>query len=260
VIEQELQKLQIPAEISAIRLREDGKVIEIDAINGEIQSSSHLVFVHPETHDQIEYRDGLQRFSIPEGELSSAIIDVPVFQELIDSSLQHERSQIWKSQEYTLPQWAVYPIEYGTDGYATLSDEEIQLLEDFLDQLPGTGHFSWGEENEFARDNDLDRFAGGVIEATYVYQEQTVEKVHEADLVPEGTLTQSFLEAMKEMPNPEIQEIAHDPGRRPSDALHDIIEVLERDQLTPAEPMSTQEQVSEFVSRIQKHYNLDIGR
>lgn len=59
---------------------------------------------------------------------------------------------------YTIaPHW-VCPIEY--DDRTGLEDDECRALDAFLDSLPGSGHWSWGEDELLAQDEISGLYAG----------------------------------------------------------------------------------------------------
>ena len=77
-------------------------------------------------------------------------------------------TQIQAVAEFTLPEWAIVAIEYGVEDHIT--EDEAELLEDFCAVLYdkyGIGHFSFGEDTEFTRSNDLDNLGGDTVKAVY---------------------------------------------------------------------------------------------
>jgi hypothetical protein len=74
----------------------------------------------------------------------------------------------WEEYEFTIPEWAVTALEYG--DFSGLTDDEEEDLENFTDQelIPlGAGHWEWGDESYFARENDVRLQAGNVVDAVY---------------------------------------------------------------------------------------------
>ena len=68
--------------------------------------------------------------------------------------------------QYTIPTWSICAIEYG--DYSGLTDEDIQILETFLADLPQAGGcFSYSEEEYFSRYPSFG-LACTCVEADYV--------------------------------------------------------------------------------------------
>ena len=83
------------------------------------------------------------------------------------------KTRIEAVAEFTLPEWVILAIEYGVEDHIT--DKEAELLEDFCAVLYdkyGLGHFSFGDDIEFTRFNDLDNLGGDTVKAVY-YAEAT---------------------------------------------------------------------------------------
>jgi len=70
---------------------------------------------------------------------------------------------------FIVPAWAMYAIECG--NYETLSEEEIESLNDFLDDLVktyGNAVLAFGDESYFSTINDIDNLGGDVFQASLV--------------------------------------------------------------------------------------------
>jgi hypothetical protein len=106
---------------------------------------------------------------------------------LISHQIGYESQHHFQTLEYTLPTWAVSALEYGLGDDPksdyNLDDDDIAALKAFQESLPGQGHFSWGQKDDFAHDNDLDGIAGEVIQATWNYRE--VEKDQSVEIEDE---------------------------------------------------------------------------
>ena len=50
----------------------------------------------------------------------------------------------FETYEYTIPTWAICPLEYG--DYSGLNDCDIEALHQFEYSLPANGHFSWPKD------------------------------------------------------------------------------------------------------------------
>lgn len=73
-----------------------------------------------------------------------------------------------KLHTLTVPEWAVCAIEYG--DISGLTDDEIGLVERFVD-AELTGHdWEWGAETGFARENDLGGLACDVVEIHILHE------------------------------------------------------------------------------------------
>lgn len=68
--------------------------------------------------------------------------------------------------EYTISRHWVCPIVYGDlDG---LDDNEIRQLQDFIDDLPGPGHWAdWPDSAHFARD-EITGLMADCVDAIYL--------------------------------------------------------------------------------------------
>ena len=77
-------------------------------------------------------------------------------------------TQMQAVAEFTLPEWAIVAIEYGDIDH--LTDQETALVGEFVAGVfteYGLGHFSFGDDVEFTRFNDLDNLAGNTVSAVY---------------------------------------------------------------------------------------------
>lgn len=71
-----------------------------------------------------------------------------------------------KTYDYTIGAQYVCALEYG--DLTGLDDNEIHALEDFMSDLPASnGHWSWGDDESFARD-DVMGYWGQCVKAEYV--------------------------------------------------------------------------------------------
>ena len=71
--------------------------------------------------------------------------------------------------DYTIPTWAICPIEYG--DLSGLTPDEVTMLDEFMDQLPRRIlgiHYS--DEPWFSQSNDLQLLGGDVVTATVTYK------------------------------------------------------------------------------------------
>jgi hypothetical protein len=71
--------------------------------------------------------------------------------------------------EYRIASHFVCAIEYG--DLTGLDDDEEQALAAFLDTLPGSGHWEWGDAASFARD-DVVGLWGDCVGAVYLVPEE----------------------------------------------------------------------------------------
>jgi hypothetical protein len=71
--------------------------------------------------------------------------------------------------DYTIPTWAICPIEYG--DLEGLTPDEVTLLDSFMDDLPKRIiGIDYSEEPWFSRANDIDIMGGDVVTATVCYK------------------------------------------------------------------------------------------
>lgn len=73
---------------------------------------------------------------------------------------------MFQVQKYMIGQHFVCPLEYG--DMTGINDSEESELDQFVAALPGTGHWSWGEQAEFAK-CEVSGQMGACVEAEWVY-------------------------------------------------------------------------------------------
>jgi len=70
---------------------------------------------------------------------------------------------------YTIPTWAICPIEYG--DLSGLTADEVTILDEFMDELPRRIlGIDYSEESWFSHRNDLQLLGGDVVTATVTYK------------------------------------------------------------------------------------------
>jgi hypothetical protein len=77
---------------------------------------------------------------------------------------------------YTVPQWAVCPLEYGQDCYDELTEKEIELVQAFERQF-NCPVYDWkNTQTFFSRYNDIDKMGGECVEVDVYEYKQTKTK------------------------------------------------------------------------------------
>jgi hypothetical protein len=75
---------------------------------------------------------------------------------------------------YIIPVWAICAIAYG--DYTGLSKYDIIGLDAFLESLDEDGFWSWGKDEYFSRENDINSLGCTVVDAAWIFSEKTKEK------------------------------------------------------------------------------------